>query len=141
MLLSVDGTKSGKPSWLGDSGMFSRKGVEPPLVGGPHGFGVKPSCAWISLALRKASVRLQEARYRFDPHRSLTALSTTVHQVHVKESQLPIVHYSMRAPNSPARSYFQKVISSCCPTEAQPGSLLRSKDQTGNCGETVAEGS
>lgn len=64
MLLSVDGTKSGKPSWLGDSGMFSRKGVEPPLVGGPHGFGVKPSCAWISLALRKARVRLHELRYR-----------------------------------------------------------------------------
>ncbi len=43
--------------------MFSRKGVEPPLVGGPHGFGVKPSCAWISLALRQASVRPHEAQY------------------------------------------------------------------------------
>lgn len=43
--------KSGKPSWLGDSGMVSRKGVEPPLAGGPHMLGVKPSCAWISRAL------------------------------------------------------------------------------------------
>lgn len=43
--------KSGKPSWLGDSGMVSRKGVEPPLAGGPHMLGVRPSCAWISRAL------------------------------------------------------------------------------------------
>ena len=49
---SVGGTKSGNPSWLGDSGMVSRSGVEPPLAGGPHKFGVvRPSCAWISRAL------------------------------------------------------------------------------------------
>jgi hypothetical protein len=46
--------KSGKPS-VGDSGMFSRSGVEFPLVGGPpQGFSGKPgtpSWAWISLAL------------------------------------------------------------------------------------------
>lgn len=35
--------KSGKPS-VGDSGMFSRRGVEFPLVGGPHTFTGKPSC-------------------------------------------------------------------------------------------------
>lgn len=35
-------TKSGKPS-VGDSGMFSRRGVELPLVGGPvHGFSGRP---------------------------------------------------------------------------------------------------
>lgn len=47
--------KSGKPS-VGDSGMFSRRGVELPLVGGPpHGFTGNPempSWAWISRALR-----------------------------------------------------------------------------------------
>jgi len=42
--------KSGKPS-VGDSGMFSRSGVELPLVGGPQGFGTTPSCACISRAL------------------------------------------------------------------------------------------
>ena len=50
---SGGGTKSGKPSWLGDSGMVSLRGVDPPLAGGPHtppGV-VKPSCAWISRAL------------------------------------------------------------------------------------------
>lgn len=40
---------------MGDSGIFSRRGVEFPLVGGPpHGFRgrlVTPSCAWISRAL------------------------------------------------------------------------------------------
>lgn len=45
---------SGKPS-VGDSGIFSRRGVELPLVGGPpHGLTgrlARPSCAWISLAL------------------------------------------------------------------------------------------
>ena len=40
---SAGGIKSGKPSWLGDSGMVSRKGVEPPLAGGPHRLGVSPS--------------------------------------------------------------------------------------------------
>jgi hypothetical protein len=34
-VFSVWGTRSGKPSWLGDSGIFSRRGVEFPLVGGP----------------------------------------------------------------------------------------------------------
>jgi hypothetical protein len=34
--------KSGKPS-VGDSGIFSRRGVEPPLVGGPQTLGSKPS--------------------------------------------------------------------------------------------------
>jgi hypothetical protein len=43
--------KSGKLSALGDSGMVSRRGVELPLVGGPHICGVRPSCAWISRAL------------------------------------------------------------------------------------------
>jgi len=45
--------KSGKPS-VGDSGMFSRRGVELPLVGGPpQGFTGNPempSWAWISRA-------------------------------------------------------------------------------------------
>jgi hypothetical protein len=45
--------KSGNPS-VGDSGIFSRRGVELPLVGGPpHGFtGIPetPSWAWISRA-------------------------------------------------------------------------------------------
>lgn len=36
--------KSGKPS-VGDSGIFSRRGVELPEVGGPHTFTGKPSCA------------------------------------------------------------------------------------------------
>lgn len=44
------GMRSGKPS-VGDSGMFSRRGVELPLVGGPQRLGVTPSCAWISRAL------------------------------------------------------------------------------------------
>jgi hypothetical protein len=42
--VSAGGTKSGKPSWVGDSGMFSRRGVELPLaVGGPHMLGESPS--------------------------------------------------------------------------------------------------
>lgn len=45
------GIRSGKPSWLGDSGIFSRSGVEWPLVGGPQIFGEIPSSAWISRAL------------------------------------------------------------------------------------------
>jgi hypothetical protein len=36
------GPKSGKPS-VGDSGIFSRRGVEFPLVGGPQRLGVSPS--------------------------------------------------------------------------------------------------
>ena len=40
---SDGGMKSGKPSWLGDSGIVSRRGVEPPLAGGPHILGVRPS--------------------------------------------------------------------------------------------------
>lgn len=41
---SVGGIKSGKPSWLGDSGMVSLNGVDPPLAGGPHRLGaVRPS--------------------------------------------------------------------------------------------------
>lgn len=43
--------KSGKPS-VGDSGMFSRRGVEFPLVGGPQTLTGRPSCCWISRALR-----------------------------------------------------------------------------------------
>jgi hypothetical protein len=47
--------KSGNPS-VGDSGMFSRNGVELPLVGGPPhgllGMPAIPSCACISRALR-----------------------------------------------------------------------------------------
>jgi hypothetical protein len=42
--------KSGKPS-VGDSGMFSRRGVELPLVGGPQTLTGTPSWAWISRAL------------------------------------------------------------------------------------------
>lgn len=49
---SEGGTKSGNPSWLGDSGIFSRRGVELPLVGGPQMLGETPSCAWISRALK-----------------------------------------------------------------------------------------
>lgn len=41
----VVGIRSGKLSWLGDSGMFSRSGVEWPLVGGPQMLGDTPSCA------------------------------------------------------------------------------------------------
>ena len=47
--------KSGKPS-VGDSGMFSRRGVDPPLVGGPHTLRLltgRPSCACISRCLCK----------------------------------------------------------------------------------------
>ena len=43
VVFSAGGMKSGKPSWLGDSGIVSRKGVEPPLAGGPHRFAVRPS--------------------------------------------------------------------------------------------------
>lgn len=39
--VSVKGTRSGKPSALGDSGI-SNKGVEVPLVGGPHMLEVVP---------------------------------------------------------------------------------------------------
>lgn len=42
---SDGGTRSGKPSWLGDSGIFSRRGVELPLVGGPQMLGDTPSWA------------------------------------------------------------------------------------------------
>ncbi len=35
--------KSGKPSWLGDSGIVSLSGVEPPLAGGPQKLGARPS--------------------------------------------------------------------------------------------------
>lgn len=41
---SAGGTRSGKPSRVGDSGIFSRKGVELPLaVGGPQILGESPS--------------------------------------------------------------------------------------------------
>lgn len=46
VVASEGGIKSGKPSWLGDSGIVSRRGVEPPLAGGPGGpqrLGVRPS--------------------------------------------------------------------------------------------------
>jgi hypothetical protein len=57
-LLVVDGrlsgvgscVKSGNPS-VGDSGIFSRRGVELPLVGGPQTLTGTPSCACISRAL------------------------------------------------------------------------------------------
>ena len=49
-LFSAGGVKSGKPSWLGDSGIVSLKGVDPPLAGGPQ-TGVSPSWACISRAL------------------------------------------------------------------------------------------
>jgi hypothetical protein len=44
--------KSGKPS-VGDSGMFSRRGVELPLVGGPQTLTGRPSWACISRALQR----------------------------------------------------------------------------------------
>lgn len=47
--------KSGKPS-VGDSGMFSRRGVELPLVGGPQTLTGRPSWAWISRALLENSL-------------------------------------------------------------------------------------
>ena len=50
ILSAAAGLKSGKPS-VGDSGMFSRSGVELPLVGGPQRLGLTPSCACISRAL------------------------------------------------------------------------------------------
>lgn len=49
--------KSGKPS-VGDSGIFSRSGVDPPLVGGPQTlrlFAGMPSCACISRCLHPLS--------------------------------------------------------------------------------------
>jgi hypothetical protein len=41
--ISEGGTRSGNPSWDGDSGIVSRNGVEFPLVGGPQILGDKPS--------------------------------------------------------------------------------------------------
>ena len=62
--------KSGKLSALGDSGIVSRRGVELPLVGGPHMGGVKPSCAWISRALAlnfsQQDDVFQRVTYRFE---------------------------------------------------------------------------
>lgn len=46
--VSVKGTRSGKPSALGDSGI-SKRGVEVPLVGGPHMLEVVPVGVWSSL--------------------------------------------------------------------------------------------
>lgn len=42
-LISDGGTRSGNPSWDGDSGIVSRNGVELPLVGGPQMPGDRPS--------------------------------------------------------------------------------------------------
>lgn len=42
-MASEGGMKSGKPSWLGDSGIVSLSGVEPPLAGGPQKLGARPS--------------------------------------------------------------------------------------------------
>lgn len=53
MVGSGSGMKFGKSSWLGDSGIFSRRGVEFPLVGGPQMLGDTPSWAWISRALTR----------------------------------------------------------------------------------------
>ena len=36
VVVSEGGRKSGKPSWLGDSGIVSLSGVDPPLAGGPQ---------------------------------------------------------------------------------------------------------
>ncbi len=41
--VSVKGTRSGNPSWDGDSGI-SNRGVEVPLVGGPQILGEIPAC-------------------------------------------------------------------------------------------------
>lgn len=43
LLLLRGGTRSGNPSWLGDSGIISLNGVDPPLAGGPQTLGVSPS--------------------------------------------------------------------------------------------------
>lgn len=100
-----------------------------------------PGLGFLSLCVAKQALDYANRGSNPDPQLSLTAWSTTVHLVHVKESQPPIVHCSTKAPNLLARSYAQKVISSCCPVEARPGSLLRSKNRTVGCVETVAEGS
>lgn len=51
-MVSGDGTRPGNSSWFGDSGIFSRRGVELPLVGGPpQRCEATPSCACISRAL------------------------------------------------------------------------------------------
>lgn len=64
------GMRSGNPSWLGDSGMFSRSGVEWPLVGGPQILGEMPSSAWISRALedRKKDNRSETERHNKNTH-------------------------------------------------------------------------
>lgn len=68
--------KSGNPS-VGDSGMFSRRGVELPLVGGPpQGFSGNPetpSWAWISLALCAKTRFSQISQLSGPGERKLTA--------------------------------------------------------------------
>lgn len=53
--------KSGKPS-VGDSGIFSRRGVELPLVGGPQTLTGTPSWACISRALLFKVLILKQER-------------------------------------------------------------------------------
>jgi len=73
--------KAGNPS-VGDSGIFSRNGVEFPLVGGPHTFIGRPSEAWISRALCGCQVspcfriRQMEIRVPFGREQSACAGTT-----------------------------------------------------------------
>ena len=91
-VFSVGGMKSGNPSWLGDSGIVSRKGVDPPLAGGPQRLGVvKPSCAWISRALVK-----QERVSKLDiiaMLTTLTALCTIDFRAHEKGNRPRVASY------------------------------------------------
>lgn len=85
----VVGTKSGKPSWLGDSGIFSRNGVEWPLVGGPQILGEIPSCAWISRALHADLINQRSASMLVSP----TVWSINEFQDHEKGNQ-PLTWHS-----------------------------------------------
>lgn len=85
--------KSGKPS-VGDSGMFSRRGVDPPLVGGPHTlrlFTGRPSCACISRCLCEVLSAM------FHPRDPVSVTSWKIicwhhcRVVHAMENQPPIV--------------------------------------------------
>ena len=99
-----------------------------------------PGLGFLSPYMNTWSVRIERLQ-GLDPHRSLTASSIADPLVHVKESQLPIGRCSTTVPNFRGRWHFQTVISSHCPVGARPGSLLRSKNQTASCSETVAGGS
>jgi hypothetical protein len=57
IFISDGGTRSGKPSWDGDSGIVSRNGVECPLVGGPQIPGDNPSPRVCSSRVRLGNSR------------------------------------------------------------------------------------